>query len=133
MIHTIACFGEAEKGDFHKAYFCNNLAQLSQYLGEPPSADSKGLMLAIQALLFQADVIFFRVHEEGFSSHDYFKGLDFLENKKVTPQLSAICLPGVGSYEIIEATTPLCSTYHSFLILTEQDLYDYLTDRPSQK
>jgi len=71
--YSIAMFGEAEKGSFHTAYFCQNLPQLVDYLGHPPP-HSKGLYYAVQALLFQRNLIFFRVEEEGFSYQDYFLG-----------------------------------------------------------
>lgn len=124
--HTIALFGEAERGEFSAAYFCQDLWQLATYLGEPPHSGSQGLEFAIQALLFERGIIYFRVREEGFSFEDYLKGLNFLAHKEKFPPLSAICLPGVGNKEIIEATTPLCQTYQSFLILTDKDLYDFL-------
>jgi hypothetical protein len=125
--HTIALFGEAGRGEFRTAYHCRTLEQLSAFLGEPPSKDCKGLDFAIQALLYQRGVVYFRVHEEGFSIQDYLSGFNFLENKNLFPNISAICLPGVGNAEIIQATDPLCNLYQSFLILTEKDLYDYLT------
>lgn len=128
----LALFGESQRGEFHAAYLCKNLEDLSHYLGEPPSKESKGLAFAIQALLFKRDVIFFRVHEEGFSTQDYIRGFQLLEDKNKIPEVSAICLPGVGNAEIIEATTPFCKNNHNFLILTEQDLYDYLTFRSAQ-
>lgn len=126
MLYTVALFGEAEKGEFRTAYLCQNLVQLLDFFGEPPP-DSQGLAFAIQALLFQRGVIFFRVHEEGFSVQDYLKGFELLENKEGIPGISALCLPGVGNKEIIEATTPICTTHRSCLIITEKDLYDYLT------
>ncbi len=126
MPHTVALFGEAQKGEFQGAYYCKTLGQLSDYLGEPPSQDSRGLQYAIQAILFQRGVLFFRVHEEGFSMQDYMQGLQFLEKEKI-PSLSAICLPGVGNHEIIERTTPVVEAHGSFLILSEDDLYDFLT------
>jgi hypothetical protein len=129
MDFTVALFGEACKGKFKTAYYCKTLDQLSEFLGEPPSSESKGLFFAIQTLLYQRGVIFFRVHEEGFSIPDYLNGLQFLENKNLFPNISAIGLPGVGSTEIIEATNSVCHLYSSFLILTEKDLYDYLTDK----
>lgn len=129
MVYTVALFGEAQKGDFRKAYYCETLAQLADHFGEPPSKESKGLHFAIQALLYDYGVIYFRVREEGFSIKDYLKGLSFLENTTRIPTLAAICLPGVGNGEILEATTPICAVYNSFLILTERDLYDYLTFR----
>jgi hypothetical protein len=126
MAYNIVLFGEAEKGEFRYGYFCKNLIELSEHLGEPPSKDAKGLAFAIQALLFNRGVIFFRVHEEGFSIQDYYNGLQVLEKTQEMPPLTAICLPGVGNNEIIEATTPLCEVHQSFLILTEKDLYDFL-------
>lgn len=130
MEYTVALFGEAEKGRFHTAYYCTSLEQLSHHFGEPPSSCSRGLEFAIQALLFKRGVVYFRVHEEGFSNHDYIKGLNTLVNKELFPPITAIGLPGVGSDEIIEATDPVCSLYKSLLILNERDLYDYLTARP---
>lgn len=127
--HTIALFGEAEKGKYRTAYYCRSMAELAEHFGEPPSEEAKGLHFAIQALLYNRGVIFFRVHEEGFSSQDYLQGLNLLEKKDQIPRLSALCLPGVGSGEIIEATTPIISIHQSFLIFSESDLYDYLTCR----
>jgi|ERR1700722_15647114 len=127
MDYTIALFGEAGRGEFRTAYYCKTLEQLSECLGEPPSIDCKGLDFAIQALLYQRGVVYFRVHEEGFSIQDYLSGLTSLENKDLFPSISALCLPGVGSSEIIQATDPICSIHRSFLILTEKDLYDFLT------
>jgi hypothetical protein len=127
MNFTIALFGEAQRGDFRTAYYCKTLEQLSELLGEPPSTECQGLDFAVQALLYQRGVVYFRVHEEGFSTQDYLTGLNFLQNKDLFPNISALCLPGVGSSEIIQATDPICSLHQSFLILTEKDLYDYLT------
>ncbi|MBB65378.1 MAG: hypothetical protein CMO81_09975 [Waddliaceae bacterium] len=127
MHHTVALFGEAERGDFRTAYFCESLPQLVDTLGHPPE-DSMGLYYAVQALMYQRNLIFFRVPEEGYSRQDYLLGLRFLQNRDLIPKLSAICLPGVGDTEIIEATTPVCDIYNSLLILGENDLYDLLTD-----
>lgn len=129
MNYTLALFGEAERGEFQTAYYCKNLSQLSDYLGEPPTEESRGLHFAIQALLYERRVLFIRVHEEGFSLQDYLEGLSLLEKKEIVPQINAICLPGVGSPEIIEATSNVCYVHKSFLIFTENDLYDYLTTR----
>lgn len=130
MQFTVALFGEAQKGEFQTAYYCKTLAQLSDFFGEPPSTECQGLHFAVQTLLFERGVIYFRVHEEGFSVQDYLRGFHFLQKKEALPNISAIGLPGVGSMEIIQATTDLCQTHKSFLILTEQDLYDYLTAEP---
>lgn len=125
---TVALFGEAQKGEFNTAYYCKSLDQLSDFLGEPPSQESMGLQFAIQAILYQRGVVYFRVREEGFSACDYQFGLQFLENKELFPPISALCLPGVGSNEILAGTTPLCQLHKSILIITERDLYDYLTN-----
>lgn len=129
-MRSVALFGEAEKGDFDAAYICHNLEQLSHYLGEPPHREALGLFFAIQMLLNNYGIIFLRVHEEGFSTRDYKKGLAFLENKDLFPEISAVCLPGVGSKEIFDATIGVCELHKSLLITTEQELYDYLTDLP---
>ncbi len=129
MRSTIVLFGESEKGDFRQAYYCKSPADLSDYLGEPPTAESRGIPFALQALLYERGVIFFRVHEEGFSTQDYLRGLNMLEESKLMSELAAICLPGVGSAEIIDATARSCALYKSFLVITESDLYDYLTFR----
>jgi len=128
---TIALFGEAQRGHFRTAYFCKTLEELREHLGEPPTENCLGLSFAVQALLFKRNVIYFRVHEEGFSTQDYLSGLDFLIQKEQFPEIAALCLPGVGNTEIIEATIPICHLHKSFLIFTEKDFYDYITDRKS--
>ena len=126
MEYTVALFGEAQKGEYRSAYHCTSLEQLCEYFGEPPSHDSRGLEFAVQALLYKRGVIYFRVHEEGFSIQDYLLGLNFLEKKELFPSISAIGLPGVGNEKIIEATDSLLDLHKSLLLLTECDLYDYL-------
>lgn len=130
MHYKIALFGEAEKGEFRSAHYCQTLPQLMDTLGNPPP-ESHGLDFAIQALLFHRDIIFFRVREEGFSTQDYLLGLHYLESKQDIPHLAAICLPGVGDAEIIHASAPICRIHHSVLVVTESDLYDYLTSLAS--
>lgn len=126
MRHTIFLFGEAEKGEFCTPFLCKSLPQLADTFGNPPK-ESLGLIYAVQALLFQRELIYFRVKEEGFSIPDYMRGIRLLENKESFQQLTAICMPGVGDAEIIGATSSVCSLYRSLLITTEKDLYDYLT------
>ena len=126
MIYTIALFGEAEKGEFCTAYYCQNLEQLDEFFGNPP-INSKGLDYAVQALLFKRRLIFFRVREEGFSTQDYLSGVQLLEQQPLISQLDAICIPGVGDPEILNALHPVCKYYHSILITNEADFYDYLT------
>lgn len=127
--HTIALFGEAEKGEFEAAYYCHTLVELVNHLGNPPP-NSLGLFYAVQALLYDYDLFFLRVREEGFSLHDYIRGSRLLHERRESIQLAAICVPGVGNSEIIEAIEPLCFYHRSLLIVNEADLYDYLTLTP---
>jgi hypothetical protein len=126
MRQTIFLFGEAEKGDFCTPLLCKSLPQLAETFGNPPE-ESLGIPYAVQALMFERELIFFRVKEEGFSVSDYMRGIKLLEKKETFHHLTAICMPNVGDAEIIEATSPICTIYHSLLITTEKDLYDYLT------
>ena len=127
MTYTVALFGEAEKGDYRTAYFFQSLSQLEEHLGAPPP-DSWGIHYAVQTLLYKQQLIYFRVEEEGFSVQDYITGLHFLKNKRLIPNLEALFLPGVGDDKIINATAPICSEHDSLLVITEADLYDYLTN-----
>lgn len=128
MIYTIALFGEAERGEFNTAYFCQNLEQLDEFFGNPPP-QSKGIFYAVQALLFKRELIFFRVMEEGFSTQDYLSGLKLLEQQRLIPHLDAICIPGVGDPTVLNALQPVFEHYHSILISNEADFYDFLTSK----
>ena len=123
--HPIVLFGEAERGEYKRAYYCKSLPQLVESLGNPP-ADSRGLFYVVQALLYKYDLLFFRVREEGYSFQDYLYGFRLLE-KKEFDAIMAICLPGVGDKEIIDAVVPLCESRNSMMITSESDLFDYLT------
>lgn len=126
-MQVVALFGEAEKGEYRKAYYLYNIEQLSDHLGNPPPS-SLGLFYAIQALLYKCKLIFLKVEEEGFSYSDYYDGLRLLETESLTiPTVSAICLPGVGDARIIDAIVPFCWEHRSIMLTTEADLYDYLT------
>ena len=125
---TIFLFGEAEKGEFCKPLHCKSLEHLSQSLGNPPQ-DSKGISYAVQTLMYDRNLIFFRVKEEGFSIPDYMKGLHLLQTQDLGFTLSALCMPGVGDTTILEATAPICTLHKILLIIDEKDLYDYLTSR----
>ncbi len=127
----IVLFGEAEKGDYQKAYYCQTLPELVDILGHPPE-DSRGLFYAIQALLYQHDLFFFRVKEEGYSLSDYMYGFRLLERKDLFEQIVAIALPGVGDREIINAVVPVCESHNSVMITSEPDLFDYLTAKKAR-
>jgi hypothetical protein len=126
MQHTIAILGEAEKGKFNIPHFPKDLSQLIDCLGNPP-AESCGLYFAIQALLFQRNLIYCRVEEEGFSDRDYFAGLKMLRKLPNDLIFHALCLPGVGDPKILDASKAVCQMHNSFLITTPKDLQDYLT------
>lgn len=122
----IALFGESEKGEFCTAHHCNSLPQLVDTLGHPPD-ESHGLHFAVQALMYDHSLIFFRVEEEGYSTEDYLKGIQLLQNEKLMTAVNALCIPGVGNNDIIDAMTQLCLRHSNILITREKDLYDYLT------
>lgn len=126
MRHRIALFGEAEKGLCQKPYILKTLPELIDYLGNPPP-ESEGLFFAIQALLFEREVIYFKVTEEGFSHDDYLAGLAYLRKE---PKMDALCMPGVGDHELLNAFHPICEKHSGHLIVTQKDLYDYLTQKP---
>lgn len=123
----IFLFGEAEKGDFCIPLLCRSLPELAETFGNPPE-ESQGLCYAVQALMYERELIYFRVREEGFSHADYMKGIKLLEKKEPFENLTAICMPGVGDTNILHATESICSLYKSLLIVSEKDLYDFLTD-----
>lgn len=124
--YRVALFGEAEKGEYKTPYHFRSLEQLVDSLGQPPP-NTQGLQFAVQTLMYKRELIYFRVREEGFSSNDYLAGLRYLQSAQDPMDLSALCMPGVGDSEIIEATSSICHRHHTLLILTEADLFDYLT------
>lgn len=126
MRQTIALFGEAEKGAFKIPHILSQLPQLVDLLGNPPG-ESEGLFFAVQSILYNREIIFFRVAEEGFSRLDYLNGLKFLTNKEKIKKVHALCLPGVGDPEIINASEGVCHLHKSLLITNQKDLYDFLT------
>lgn len=126
MNEKIILFGEAEKGLFNHPYHFKSLYELATTIGNPPE-NSQGINYAVQALYYQREVIFFRVEEEGFSLKEYFQGLDFLKDKENLRPISALCLPGVGNPKIIEISSHICDLHKSILIITEKDLFDFLT------
>lgn len=125
MRHSVFLFGEAEKGEFCTPFVCKTMAQLVDHLGNPPH-ESRGISIAIQVLLYDRDLIYFRVKEEGFSTQDYMRGLKLLRKKEHIAPLAAIGMPGMGDPEIIDAMHNLCMQRKCLLILSESDLYDYL-------
>lgn len=122
---TIAMFGEAEIGPFVKPVFLTSLSQLNETFGHPPE-ESQGLFFAIQTLLYQRNLLFLRVEDEGFSSKDYMEGLKLLKANK-TLNIGAIGLPGIGDPEILDFGKKICDVHKSVLVITEKDFYDYLT------
>lgn len=126
-MQTVALFGAAERGGYQHPYFCENLEQLLDMLGQPPP-NSKGIEMAIQVLMYHRNLIFFRVEEEGFSLDDYQKGLYLLQHGHLVPYFAALAIPGVGNPEIVRKSQEVCSLYKGVLLFQEDDLYDYLTD-----
>jgi hypothetical protein len=123
---TIFLFGAAERGELCLPLYLTSAEQLLNFLGNPPE-NSEGIGYAMQALLYKHALIYFRVGEEGFSTEDYISGLKFLKQRSLQMPLSAIGMPGVGDRELIQAAIPICHLYQSVLLVSEKDLYDYLT------
>ncbi len=130
MNYKVALFGEAGQGEIAKPMHFQSVCQLAQTLGHPPE-DSLGIHCAVQALMHQREIFFFRVEEEGFSEKDYLKGLNNIR-KHLIEEIIAIGLPGVGNHRIIESCAKICRQHRRLLITTEKDLYDYLTSFPQQ-
>ncbi len=122
---TVALFGQAEKGLYYTPILCHTLPQLVNNMGQAPSG-SLGIFYAVQSLLRHYSLLYFRVEEEGYSRQDYLVGLKILSSQKVVP-ISALFMPGVSSKEVIETGIETCRLHHSLLIMSEYDLYDYLT------
>ncbi len=120
-------FGEAEKGEYCTPFRLQSLIDLSEKFGNPPE-NSTGIDYAVQALLYERELVFYRVHEEGFCKEDYIRGVKLLDNYGKKMGISAICMPGVGDLQIIEAIAPICVSLKTILVLSEKDLYDYLTN-----
>lgn len=123
---TVFLFGAAEKGEVCAPLYLDSMQQLFDCLGNPPE-NTEGVRCAIQTVLFEHHLIFYRVTEEGFSLDEYIRGLRWLRQKPLKSSLQAICMPGVGDPEIIQAALPICHIYHSILLFSEKDSYDYLT------
>lgn len=129
---VIALFGEAAKGDLDTAYFCKSVEELFHYFGEPPP-ETKGLYYAIQTLLYQKAILYFRVREEGLSIKDYLFGLHLMRDyASKIPHVGALFLPQVGAKAIIDEGLFFCESNHSLLLIEESDLYDYLTDKTTK-
>lgn len=126
MASNVALFGEAEKGKHRHLHFFSSLPELANTLGNP-TQDSQAIHLAVQILLFEQNLIFYKIEEEGFSKAEYLYGMQLLKKSNQVKNLSAICLPGVGDKEILDIATNLCLAYKAIIITSEKDFYDYMT------
>lgn len=126
---TIALFGEAEKGEFVIPQFYTSIPRLLEGVGHPPGS-SLGIHFAIKALMHEQKLLFFRVKEEGFSMSDYSEGFWMIKKQPLTFELGAICAPGLGDGELVDEVASICRKRGSVLILSQQDLYDYLFSSP---
>lgn len=122
----IFLFGESERGELCSPVNLRSLPELFDRLGHPP-INSQAIDYAVQTLLAGNELIFYRIAEEGFSKNDYMQGVKLLYSQGKEIGLSAICLPGVGDCEIIDSVSSICHKMKSLLILSERDLYDFLT------
>ncbi|NGX63201.1 MAG: hypothetical protein KR126chlam6_00608 [Candidatus Anoxychlamydiales bacterium] len=125
MNSVIALFGESEKGRYCYPYYFSNVIELAETLGNAPD-DSLGIELAIQALMYERDIIYFRVEEEGNSLEQYMRSIEILKDKNRVKKINAICIPKVGDSEIITNLDMICKMHKSIIIMSEKDLFDYL-------
>ncbi len=124
--NTIVIFGESKGGDFQKPLLFNTLPELSQALGEP-TQNSSGIHLAVQALLLNQRVLYYKVSEEGFNPDQYLLGFKLIEKYPPEKSISAALLPGVSSSEILTLAKEFSAHTGLLLLFTEKDLYDLLT------
>lgn len=122
---SIVIFGESTKGEFLNLFPIRTLPDLSTFLGGPTSSGI-GIHMAIQSLLFEKEVLFIKVFEEGYDLDHYSLGLKEIDRN---PDLliDAIALPGAGSNEIVKKASLLAKKKKAFIVLTEKDLYDFMT------
>ena len=131
MVLCLALFAEARMGKPEAPCQIRSVDELFTLTGLPKENKS-GLNWAIQALLYQVELLFFRVEEEGFSENEYFQGLNYLEKSLKKEPFQALALPGVGSLPILEKARMVCLKKKSLLIMNEEDLYDCLTSFSSK-
>ena len=91
----------SRRGELCLPLYLTSLEQVLDFLGNPPE-NSEGIRYAVQALLYNHALIYFRVGEEGFSTEDYIHGLKFLKQRSLQTNLTAIGMPGVGDEELIK-------------------------------
>ena len=128
MKSIISIFGEAEKGVYNRFTPIQTLPQLVDTLGNPTESGI-GIHLAVQTLMYDHAILFYRITSEGFSPEEYLLGFKTLLKLSIQPAIAAIALPGVGNSKIIDGALEVCNEHKSFIIVTEQDLYDFMTQR----
>lgn len=102
----------------------SDLEELSLVLGEPIEGRS-GVKDGIQALLYQYQLMFFRVQQEGLSVEDYYQGFAWIQKSRMP--ITAMKLPGVGSRGLLASANTICLQKGSILVIDEIDFYDFAT------
>lgn len=126
MKDIVTIFGESEKGPLGVLLSVDSLPFLAESFGSP-TENSVGIHLAIQTLMSDKIVLFYRVTEEGVDKNEYARGLKLLEGLDL-PALAALALPGIGDLEIQHLAKNVCKLKHSILIVNERDFYDLMTN-----
>ncbi len=124
MSYVFCLFGESRRGIFGEPMLFSELEELSLVLGEPLEGRAGGHD-AIQILLYQYKLLFFRVQQEGVSLEDYYKGFTWLQ--KSSSPVTAMKLPGVGNRAVLGAAHAICQEKGSILVIDETDFYDFAT------
>lgn len=125
MKDVVTIFGESEKGPLGTLLSIDSLPKLAEALGVP-TENSVGVHLAVQTLMSNKIVLFYRVTEEGSNIAEYTRGLKLLQELDM-PSLVALALPGIGDPEIQHLAKTLCKAKHSILIVNQRDFYDIMT------
>lgn len=119
----IAIFGQSEKALPWSLSEIRSLPELIDKVGHPP-ADSCGLIIAIQSLMYEKEVLYYCVAEEGLDPEDYQRGLTDLLSRPKHYNLEAIALPGVSDPLILEEAKKVAKVHPCSLIIGEKDLFD---------
>ncbi len=127
MKKTIAIFGESKEGPLKTLLLLRSLPNIVEIIGNPTET-GLGVHMAIQAMLFGREVLFYRIEEEGFQRENYAFGCKLLETHPRKDDLAAIALPGVGDSTILSLAQKIIPS-GTILLLTEKDLYDFTTQR----
>lgn len=128
----IAIFGEAEIGSFKSLITLNSIPELTDKLGRP-TKKGIGIHMAIQAILYDREILYYRIpNEEEPSCKEYLHGLNLLGRSTFINPLVAIALPAVNHRDILYRAKHLCHHCKILFLPNERDLYNFISYENSQ-